>query len=383
MRAPRKFGFALAVFALLAGCRHAPMSYQLSRQASTTILIPPTRVASGGAASQFDVSVKKARAKELLRTGCDVEDSLLTLHWNGNAAEVSLKTETYYPSPAGQATLHGMPQPGMYLSSLEDLDAARSDLLNLEAKGCLSSIEDQHLLRAIVERFPLPPDVAYLLRYGSYGISGGIDLNSDFRLQVISPVNSAKQIIGYEYAYYDLKSSQKDDRVTISLTTVTENDQGSKISVQKATTQNPSAFPDSSGYFRLLFRRAASSADHVVTIIGATDQATLDQATKQRESGPMESCQGVSGSGVTCVTFSSDFGVNPQMRVLANGEEKFVGISGTVGDALNLNRPGAVAPKTLIVRRLFEGCLIPVKFDTADNDILQLVLMPGDEIDWK
>jgi hypothetical protein len=96
----------------------------------------------------------------------------------------------------------------------------------------------------------------------------------------------------------------------------------------------------------------------------------------------MESCQGVSGSGVTCVTFSSDFGVNPQMRVLVNGKETFVGISGTVRDALNLNRPGTVAPKTLMVRRIFQGRLIPVKFDPASDDILHLVLMPGDEISW-
>jgi hypothetical protein len=397
MRALRKFGLALAIFALLAGCRHAPVSYQLVRQDSTAILIPPTQVASGASSSQHDISIKRSRAKELSRTGCDIEDSLLALHWSGNTTDVRLKLETYYPGPADQATLKGVPQPGMYLSSLEDLDAARRDLLNLEAKGCLTSIEDQHLLHAIVERLPLPPDVAYLLRYGSYGISGGIDLNSDFRLQVISPVYSdsadppagsiataapEKHVIGYEYAYYDLNSSERDGRVKISLASVTENDQGSKIPIPKSTTQNPSPFPDSSGFFRLLFRRAASSSDHVVTIIGAPDQATLDQATKQRESGPVESCQGVSGAGVTCVTFSSHFGVNPQMRVLVNGKENFVGISGTVRDALNLNRPDATAPKNLIVRRLFEGRLIPVKYDPASNDILRLVLMPGDEISW-
>jgi hypothetical protein len=78
--------------------------------------------------------------------------------------------------------------------------------------------------------------------------------------------------------------------------------------------------------------------------------------------------------------FSSDYGVDPQMRVLVNGKEDLVGISGTVRDALNLNRPGTVAPKNLIVCRLFEGRLIPEKFDPANNDILQLVLMPRDEI---
>jgi hypothetical protein len=83
------------------------------------------------------------------------------------------------------------------------------------------------------------------------------------------------------------------------------------------------------------------------------------------------------------VTFPSEFGVNPQMRVRVNGKESFVGVAGTVSEAMNLNGPIASVPKTLTVRRQFQRHLIPVKFDPASKDILQFVLMPGDEITWQ
>jgi len=41
-----------------------------------------------------------------------------------------------------------------------------------------------------------------------------------------------------------------------------------------------------------------------------------------------------------------------------------------------------VAPKTLMVHRLFQRHLIPIKFDPASEDIFNLVLMPGDEVSW-
>jgi hypothetical protein len=382
---------------LLVGCMRAPMTYRLARQGSMTILIPPTQTASD-TVSAFDVRIKNARKTALSRTDCDVDGPLLTLHWNEKTAEVRLKFDTYFPEPGNQVMLGGMPQPGVYLASLQGLDASPSDLLELESKGCLSSTEDQRLIDALVERFPLPPYVAYLLRFGSYGITGGLDLNSDFRLQVISPVYtssvlpaygatdapaSAKQLIGYETAYYVFTPSQKDDRVMISLASVTETDVGKSTPFQKSTTQNIFPFPKSFGYFRLLFRREASAADHIATIIGATDSTKLNEATKQLESGSVDPCQRFLGPGVTCVTFPSEFGVNPQMRVRVNGKESFVGVAGTVSEAMNLYGPIASVPKTLIVRRQFQRHLIPVKFDPASKDILQFVLMSGDEITWQ
>ncbi len=141
-------------------------------------------------------------------------------------------------------------------------------------------------------------------------------------------------------------------------------------------------FAESFGYFRLLFRTEESASNHIATIITATDETKLSEATNERESGPLDSCQGVFVPGATCVTFAPDFGVNAEMRVHVNGQEGFVRVGGTVSEAINAIGDVTAVPKTLMVRRTFEGHLIPVEFDPASKDILNLVLMPGDEITW-
>ncbi len=387
MRALRKFGLAAAVSMLLVGCRHAPVSYQLLRQGPTTLLIPPAEAASD-IASAFEVRIRNARKKPMSKTDCEIEDSLITLRWDGHTAVVHLKSETYSPGPGSQAALGDSALPGMYLASEQSLEASRNDLLNLEAKGCLTSKEGQHLRLALVERLLLPPDVAYLLRFGGYGVTGVFDLNPDFRLQVIGPVYatgtppSNKQLIGHETANYVFASAKKDDRVRISLGSVTETEEGQTTPFRKSLPQNAFPFPESFAYFRLLFRTEASSANRIATIISATDKMQLDEATRQRESGPADSCQGVSVPNATCIALAPDFGVNAEMRVHLNGDESFVRVGGTVEEAISLVGNVTAVPKSLMVRRLFQGHLVPVKFDPASNDILDLVLMPGDEITW-
>jgi hypothetical protein len=85
--------------------------------------------------------------------------------------------------------------------------------------------------------------------------------------------------------------------------------------------------------------------------------------------------------GVTCTVFPKNFGVSPELRVRANGEDYYIRVGGFLQEVLDWH-PGDHAPKTLRVRRPFRGRLVPVKFDPKSDDILKLVLLPGDEITW-
>jgi hypothetical protein len=389
-----RVSLAISVFLFLAGCRPAPMNYELKRRGPNVLLFPPVQTRAP-VEPVVNVRISNARKHPVSRTECDFEGDLVSLHWHGNTAEVSLKPETDSTAPGNQG-----PTPvdrSSYVDPSLSVQAFRTSLLDTEAKGCLDWTEGRQLIRAMVEGLPLPPYLAYLLRFGSYNVTGRLDLDSDFRLQVIRPVYlgdtpgtngnggapvAKKQFVGYQTAYYVFLNSKQDDRVKISLDSVTETDVGKTTPIRKSTTQSALPFPDSFGYFRSLFRHGLSASDHSATIVSATDPMKLEEATKQRESGPVDSCLGVSGPGVTCLTFTSEFAVNPQMRIGVNGTQKYVGVADTVGDAMNRNGPAAVIPKTLTVQRLFHGRLIPLKFDPNSRDILQLVLMPGDEITW-
>src|SRR5947209_12469328 len=46
--------------------------------------------------------------------------------------------------------------------------------------------------RAVAERSPLPPSIAYRYQLGSYDTTGFIELTPDFRLNVVTPIYDAR-----------------------------------------------------------------------------------------------------------------------------------------------------------------------------------------------
>ena len=376
----RTLGVIAAALVLMTGCRHEPLTYQVARQGPTTLLIPPRQPAS-----EAGFAIKVRHATKTARSGCDLDDQLIRLRWKGTTAEATLKPGGSAPATANGTANQAQRLPALSLASPRDTDAARADVLTLATKGCLTSQEDERLRLALVEHFPLLPDAGHVFLFGDYGFTGVFDLTSDFRLHIIGPVYapgssvSTSKPTGYETTDYVFAGPGGDRRVTMSLSSVTETQLGRTEGVQKSAPQNALPFPRSLAYFRLLFRNDLSSSNHSATIISAGDETQLNEATRLRESGPVDSCEGVSVQGATCTTFGAAFGVNAEMRVRVNGREVFVRVGGTVRDAIELRRPAA-APPNLMVRRLYQGRLIPITFDPASQDILGLVLMPGDEI---
>ena len=117
---------------------------------------------------------------------------------------------------------------GMYVDPLVAIEKSRLALAESQVKGCLRAIETERLRRAVVERFPLPPVIAYFLQMGSYDVTGYFDLTPDFRIQITSPVYpsgvepSAKTLLGYETANYAFVREGPDNRTRLRLASVTE-----------------------------------------------------------------------------------------------------------------------------------------------------------------
>jgi hypothetical protein len=383
----RYFGtFAAVAAALLSGCPHAPLTYQLVRQGSGVLLIPPIQIAIS-ASSVFDFTIKNARRTSTSNDDCDIEDELISLRWQGRTASIRVKSASYFAQPEGG--VEGQRHTAMFLYPLQNLEKFRNDLESLEAKNCLSRDESRRLGIALGERLPLPPAAAYRFRFGSFDVTGVFDLGSDFRLQITSPLYSdlanglAQQTIGYETANYVLTSAQEAERVRISLASVIETDNG-KPPIAKSKPRNPLPFPEVSGYFRIVFRTETSASEHITiaTLLTATEMKILEEATRQLESGPADACDAVLVPGSTCMIFPPKIGVGPELRVHVNGQESFVPIGGSVSDAIGFNKNLTEIEKTLEVRRLFQGHRIPITFDRTSRDILNFVLMPGDEITW-
>jgi hypothetical protein len=369
--------FVMLAAPFLVGCPKAPSSYKLQRSGTTAILIPPNVHSTDEKSPQFIANLKNARRKSVAGTNCDIEGHVVTLRWNGKAAEIRLNSESY------------IAERGMYLDPLQDIGKFHEELLERESKDCLSSTEARRIRRAVAERFPLPPSIAYRYELGSYDTTGFFELTPDFRLNVVSPIYQAGETktvehqLGYEISNYSFRSAANDDRITAFLTSVTESRMG-EHETPKDAPRNTVDFPSSPNYFRLVLKTEKSSTKQITLsfLLGSTNEQQLDAGTKQLQAASVNSCQAVTLSGVRCIAFPADFGVSAELRVRANGRDTFVQLDGIVLDALGLRNLSADVPKNLQITRLYQGRRVPVLFDSASKDIFRLSLMPGDELAW-
>lgn len=403
----------------LSGCGHAPAAYRLQRQGLDPVMFPPTKLKAATAASTIHVDLKNVRAQSTSVAGCDIDGDVLSLRWQGTTAAVSLHTQSFFAPPAEQSTNPSANQStsqttaqtgrGLYVDPLVAIEKFHADLLDRQTKGCLRPDENTRLGRAIVENLPLPPTIAYFFELGSYDVTGYFDLTPDFRLLTTSPIYrpdtelTPENLIGYETAHYVfvpekpsgtiLNASQNaasaappdsdSGRIRIALSRATEVINGNPA-VEKRTLRNDLHFPTSPGYFRLLFMADDNAAAVRITraiLLFAPDQSRLAQAVASRRDNAETFCATLSVPGVTCTVFPKNFGVSPELRVRANGQDYYIRVGGFLQEVLDWH-PGDHAPKTLKVRRPFHGRLVPVKFDPRSDDILKLVLLPGDEIIW-
>lgn len=375
---PKSLVGVLAIFAapFFVACPKAPLSYKLERSGTTPILIPPNLRSIDEKSPQLVSIVKNAR-RRVAGTNCNIEGHVVTLHWNGKAAEIRMNSESY------------VAERGMYLDPLQDIAKFHDELRERESKGCFSSTEARRIRRAVAERFPLPPSIAYRYALGSYDTTGFFELTPDFRLNVVSPIyqdgqpKTVEHQLGYEVSYYSFRSAANEGLVTASLTSVTEFRTG-EHETPKFSPRNSVDFPSSPNYFRLVLKTEKSSSKQITLsfLVGSADEQRLDAGTKQLQAASVDSCQAVTLSGVTCIAFPFDFGVSAELRVQTNGRDTFVRLDGTVLDVLGVPNISADVPKNLQITRLYQGRHVPVTYDPETKDIFQLNLMPGDQLAW-
>jgi hypothetical protein len=359
----------------------AVASYHLRRRGNTAILIPPVSPAVlTGFPSGYRIAVSNARSRPANLDGCDIHNELLELQWFGNTAGIRIKPDSYFPAPGVQRPEEVAPR--VYLDSVQNLEAFRRDLQDRVVNGCLRSDESQRITRTIAESFPLPPGISNLIRFGG-GAAGFIDLTPDLRLKVVTPVrgsDNTKEIIGYQIAYYRVTSAPTDARVKISFDSASTSESKEAPADQPASAQ-PLAFPASFRFYRLVFRRAISSSDHLATILSAEDEAALNEVTRQYQMKRDPSCEALSISRATCMTPVAAAAVNLGFSVSVNGKQVFVPLGGSLSNALPWKQADEIPP-TLRIRRLFQGHLRAVKFDSASQDMRGFLLVPGDTITW-
>jgi hypothetical protein len=379
---------ALAMTAmLLMGCSPASHSYQLSRQGNTAVLIPPgVKLPAEGT---LNVKLRNARRAPFPQAGCEMDRGPITIEWRGSTAYVRAKSGSDLLG-FGQNKVHERPvaldprgsvsgEP-VALAPLQYINEFRSSVIGLEENGCLHPGEGETLAVNIAEKLPFQPFISYLLHFGAFDVNQFVDLTPDFRLRVVYPTYSADkdskttEIKGVDTVYYEIVSDQKDGRVRISRA----------IGKDPSQDRLASPFSSSPAYFRLFLRKSLSSKNPVTVaiVLSSTDRKNLDEATKQLDADVEPSCRAVASSSASCVMFPPLTGVNAEIRVRANGKDAYAELGARVDQLLHELGTDDI-PQSVQIRRLFDKRLVSIRVDSDNKDLLALVLMPGDVINYR
>jgi len=279
-----------------------------------------------------------------------------------------------------------------------------------EAQGCLAPGAGLQFASRILDSVPLDPSAAYKLLHADNIRKGYIDLGTEDRLQVVSPimkagvapdapiletanasgndrqitldVRSTSNLIGVETAWYAFQPKPDHVGSTIVPIAAERSIQGKKEPAAAPIT-NYFQFSPSAAFYRLFYK--TDPADNGITeiVITAPTRAELDRLT-QALSADFNLCQ-KSDPGM-CMVIPRRVAVNPFLLVTVNGAETRLVIGSSVRNAIMAGggplRGQEVLPQ-LSVLKPYAGKLVPVEFDRSRQEILDLVLLGGESISWK
>jgi hypothetical protein len=256
------------------------------------------------------------------------------------------------------------------------------NLASQTAAGCLSDKDAPLLLQRLIDNLPLPSGTAYRMRYGEYPMDGYLDLDSKFRLRAVEPIREQGQVVGFKTSFYPLVPTP--DGGVRATAGESETNLKAVITHGPATDSEVLHMPPHTTWVRLFLRTWSETQDRRIALIAAATPRELALASKAFEANPEGFCAHASTLNAACIGVPKDMVLGPELRVRANGTDQYAPVGGHIGDVLrSMNiRNGAELVKTMRVSRPYEGKLVPVEFDRANNDVLSLVLMGGEEITW-
>ena len=347
------------LFALLAcgGCSvHKPAfrTYRLVGQGGSQILIPPGVATPELAQRTFTVD------RPAGRPSCSSGGEAISIEARKKRLRVTVRRDALSRQPPGWL--------GIWAAEIE-------------GQECLPPGDGQKLAERIAESLPLAANAAFQLMHASESRTGRVDIGSQTRLQVISPLlrEGAENLIGYETAWYAVRPKTSGVGFTITPLFADRNIQGATERRPQPVT-NYFSFPTEAAFCRLFYK--AGQTEFTALVIAARTEAELEQRTKLLETG-IASCGKLDGN--LCVAIPKQCAVNPLVAVSVNGSEVLVSWGARVADAIRKageRQPSLVLPQ-LAIYKLHGGGPVALEFDRHSPAILDVVLTGGESLTWK
>ncbi len=342
----------LALFCVLmatVGCavhRSSNNAYRLVRTDARQILVPP------GVATP-DVHQRTFKANIVAGEGkCTTAAGAIRIQTSKKGARITVTREMLANQPAG---------------SLSEWSAG------LESQGCIAAGNSPKLAEQVAEALPLEANEAFHLLY-----SNELEIKPEMRLQVISPILSDGNLLGYEIAFYKVQAAA--GRIGVAIVPFSaERHIGDKTERSTEPATNYFRFPGDAAFFRVFYE--AEQTEYAAVIIAARTRSDLEHRTRTFAAGKA-TCE--KGDDL-CIAVPKEVAINGLVPITINGTQTFVNWGTTIGGTLRVagdpQRNGTI-PR-LAISKLYNGKSVVMEFDHSSPAIFNLIVTGGESISWK
>jgi hypothetical protein len=204
------------------------------------------------------------------------------------------------------------------------------------------------------------------------------------RLKVTGPVRAPAtgEVTGVETTHYRFDPGAEGGW-RMHVKSVEQTIEGKTRSVSKP---RESAFepPGHAAFFRLFLMTRLSDSNHDIALLATETADRMERLTPELIDQPERCLSGDFSEPAWCFASPRSLAINAEIPVRLNKSRTSVPLNSSIRHALRqagVNNPSAVL-ETLKVRRRFGDRRIPVVFDRAESDILELILVGGEELEW-
>ena len=265
-------------------------------------------------------------------------------------------------------------------------------LLTLERRSCFSPRQNFFALRrTIVEKIPVPATEAAFFAY-SFGGTSFVDLAPGMQLKLERPyiqdaTPSTKAIYkGSLEADYIVAASDNDG---VALRLVKSKNKRAAASLhtdEKLIFDLPNRLSQKP-MLRLFLQSIGDGKGSLPAILlGSTNIRDLQQATSSTGEHERIACPQNLPASVECIFFGTNTAANLLSSLRVNGKLQLPPFGTTMGYLLEAQPPHTPEQplKTVSLKRpLVNGGYAEVKFPRTREAVQQIVLLPGDTLDWK
>ena len=356
---------------------HEPSAYRLSGTGLSAVLLPPGVASASLARRTTPVDVAPGPGP------CSQPASPIALQKTKTRMRVTVWRDALLHQPAGW---------------LRDWAVA------VESQGCVAPGDGLKLAVAAAESVPLDAGAEFRL-LNRVTLRG--EIAGHTRIQVVTPIpsrdasddssspnptqitgngshleitaKSPSTLTGYETAWYAVEARAGGIGFTL-VPISSERRINGETQPEAKPTVDYFRFSDQASFYRLLYK--ADPSEFTALVVAARTPGELDRNTQTLETGAA-SCEKLNAG--ECVTIPKAAAINLFLDVTVNGAVVQVPWGAPLAAAIRVAgelQPAKILP-TLEVRRSYHGRLVPVQFDHARPEILQLTVMGGEVISWK